>query len=582
MKQTAAALTRYALEQIGVTYTFGIPGVHNTELYDELNNSEQITPYLVMHEAHGGFMADAISRTTNSIGTMVIVPAAGITHAASGIAEAYLDGIPMLVISGGIRNDSKFDYQLHEMDQLSLVKGFTKDAFKIETHEDVIPTVYKAYEIATSGEPGPVFIELPVNLQLDKKEVGELTPYQENESKVEFTLVEKEKIQDAANMLNKAKNPALFVGWGSVHASAELIRIAEKIGAPVSTTMQGISAFPANHPLHAGFCFGPAAAPAAKNAFENADCVLAIGTRFGEIATGSFGGELPKNLIHIDINPKVFSANYPAVIAIEGDSKVICKELLTILKAITEKQNSQDNQKVIEQIAKDKRAYQKQWLEYDSKDRVNPALFFNELREQLNDDAYLVVDDGNHTFLSAELMPIHQPYGFISPTDFNCMGYATPAAIAVKLAAKDKEVVAVVGDGAFMMTCTELATAVANQIGTVISVFNDGELSQISQAQQIPYNRKTCTVLPKTKLKGIAMAMGCEYIRMEKNADIKHTIMQARALAADNKTVILDINIDYSKPTAFTQGIVKTNLKRMPFPTKMRMVGRALYRKVTD
>lgn len=577
MKKTAAWLTRYALEQIGVKYTFGIPGVHNTELYDELNNSEHITPNLVMHEAHGAFMADAISRVTNSIGTLVIVPAAGVTHAASGIAEAYLDGIPMLVITGGIRNDSNFDYQLHEMDQLKLVAGFTKAAFKINHHEEVINTIYKAYDIATSGEPGPVFIELPVNLQLDKASISELPAYTKPTQAALSPKVIKQ-IESAAQLLMQAENPVIFAGWGAVHASQLLISISEQLGSAVATTMQGISAFPANHPLHAGFCFGPAAAPAAQNAFDEADCVLAIGTRFGEIATGSFGGQLPEKLIHIDINSAVFDVNFKSAIAIEGDSAQICQQLLSSLKKLGAAKSAH---KTAQQISTNKKAYRESWYQHDSKDRVNPALYFDELRSQLADDAHLVVDDGNHTFLTAELMPIHQAYGFISPTDFNCMGYATPAAIAVKMAKPQREVHAIVGDGAFMMTATELATAVSQNLGLVIGVFNDGELSQIAQAQQIPYNRKTCTVLPQTKLKGLAMATGAEYLCIKNNHDIKSQLTKARMLAQENKVVILDINIDYSKATAFTEGAVKTNLKRMPLPTKVRMVGRAMVRKVT-
>lgn len=577
MKKTAAWLTRYALEQIGVKYTFGIPGVHNTELYDELNNSDQITPSLVMHEGHGGFMADAISRVTDSIGTMVIVPAAGVTHAASGIAEAYLDGIPMLVITGGIRNDSNYDYQLHEIDQLKMVEGFTKAAFKINSHDEVIETIYKAYDIATSGEPGPVFIELPVNLQLDKANVTDLPTYAKpSQPPLPAQIIEQ--IEQAAKMLMQAKKPAIFAGWGAVHSSDELIEISEQIGGAVSTTLQGLSAFPANHPLHAGFCLGPAAAPAVQNAFADADCVLAIGTRFGEIATGSFGGQLPEKLIHIDINPNVFDANFKTAIAIEGDSKQICQQLIKALKVVG---NAKDAGEISQKIATDKKAYRETWYQHDSKNKVNPAIYFDELRAQLKDDARIVVDDGNHTFLTAELMPIHKAYGFISPTDFNCMGYATPAAIAVKMAKPDEEVHAIVGDGAFMMTATELSTAVSKNLGLVIGVFNDGELSQIAQAQQIPYNRKTCTVLPQTKLKGLAMATGAEYVRIENNDEIKSGLAKARDLAQANKTVILDINIDYSKATAFTEGAVKTNLKRMPLPTKVRMVGRALVRKVT-
>ncbi len=577
MKKTAAWLTRYALEQIDVKFTFGIPGVHNTELYDELNNSQQITPTLVMHEGHGGFMADAISRVTNSIGTLVIVPAAGVTQAASGIAEAYLDGIPMLIITGGIRNDSKYGYQLHEIDQLKLVAGFTKAAFKINSHNDVIETIYNAYNIATSGEPGPVLVELPVNLQLDKATINDLPTYTKP---VQPDLSAKTitQIKEAASLLIQAKNPVIFAGWGAMHASDKLIAMSEQLGSAVSTTLQGISVFPANHPLHAGFCFGPAAAPAAQKAFNKADCVLAIGTRFGEIATGSFGGDLPENLIHIDINPQVFNTNFKTAIAIEGDSKQICQQLLSELTALGSPKEATETKA---QIARDKKAYRESWYQHDSKEKVNPVLYFDELRSQLSDDAHIVVDDGNHTFLTAELMPIHQAYGFISPTDFNCMGYATPAAIAVKMAKPQQEVHAIVGDGAFMMTATELATAVSQNLGLVVSVFNDGELSQIAQAQQIPYNRKTCTVLPQTKLKGLAMATGAEYVRMENNDDINEKLTKARKLAQKNKTVILDINIDYSKATAFTEGAVKTNLKRMPLPTKVRMVGRAMVRKMT-
>ncbi|HNM06035.1 MAG TPA: thiamine pyrophosphate-binding protein, partial [Leptospiraceae bacterium] len=166
MKKTGASLIVHALEQIGVRYTFGIPGVHNTELYDELGKSEKIQPVLVTHESGGAFMADAISRTSSSVGTLVIVPAAGATHSLSGIAEAYLDGVPMLIISGGIRTDSGKAFQLHDIDQGKLVGGAVKKYIKISRHTEIIPSIYEAYNTAVSGEPGPVFVEVPVNIQL--------------------------------------------------------------------------------------------------------------------------------------------------------------------------------------------------------------------------------------------------------------------------------------------------------------------------------------------------------------------------------------------------------------------------------
>ncbi|MFZ2288889.1 MAG: thiamine pyrophosphate-binding protein, partial [Halopseudomonas yangmingensis] len=176
MKKTGAWLLRYALEQIGVRYTFGIPGVHNTELYDALNSSEQITPLLVTHEGGGAFMADAISRTTDSLGTLLVVPAAGLTHAASGIGEAYLDGIPMLVLSGGIRTDSAFRYQLHDINQQQLLQAITKAQFKVESQAELVPTLFEAARIALEGEQGPVFVEIPMNIGIFSAEIAEPLP----------------------------------------------------------------------------------------------------------------------------------------------------------------------------------------------------------------------------------------------------------------------------------------------------------------------------------------------------------------------------------------------------------------------
>jgi acetolactate synthase-1/2/3 large subunit len=576
MKKTGAWLVRYALEQIGVKYTFGIPGIHNTEIYDELSKSELIQPVLVTHEGGAAFMADSISRTSDSIGTILIVPAAGVTHAASGIGEAFLDGIAMLVISGGIRTDTDKTYQIHEVDQHSLLAPITKKTFMIETHEELVPAIYEAYHIATEGEPGPVFIEVPANLQLFPGAVSALPPFSAAIRKTELDI---STIQKAAKALYTAKRPGLFLGWGAVHASEESEQIAKFLNAPVATTLQGLSAFPANNPLHTGMSFGKAAVPAAENAFKDCDCMLAVGTRFGEIATGIYGVEPPGNLIHIDINPAVFSANYPASLTIEGDSRDVLGELFKALEALGGP--STDNGSLTAAIEKDKRGYLEEWFKHDSKGRVNPARFFVELRKQLDDDAFVVADDGNHTFLTAELMPIHVARGFTSPTDFNCMGYCVPAVTACKLVNPDKQVVGIIGDGAFLMTCMETLTAASLGVGGIYFVFSDGELSQISQLQENLYNRKTCSVLHEAKIKGVAEATGCEFITIRDDDAIREGIKNALTYATLNKPVIVDVKIDYSKRTRYTKGAVKTTLERLTTGNKARFIGRALIRKVT-
>lgn len=576
MKKTGAELAVYALEQIGVKNTFGIPGVHNTELYDAINSSEQIEPILVTHEGGAAFMADGVSRTSQSIGTLLIVPAAGTTHAMSGIGEAFLDGVPMLVISGGTRTDSGRYYQLHQLDQGKLVGSITKAYFLIEKHDEVIPTIYKAYDIATSGEPGPVFLEIPVNLQMFKGEVAELPVYQPKRKAPEPDM---NKVKKAVDLLTKASHPGIYVGWGAVDAAQYTQRIAELLAAPVATTLQGKSAFPANHPMHTGVGFGASAKPAGQNAFSKCDCMLAVGVRFSELATGSYGIPEPQNLIHVDINPKVFDKNYKTEVAIEGDAAEVLEAIVKELESRNFKAD-RDFQVIGEKIKKDNQEYYQQWLDDKKDDIVSPGHFFKALRAKVDEDAFMVVDDGKHTFLAAELFDVYQPRHFISPTDFNAMGYCVPATIGCKLRNPDKQVIAIVGDGGVMMTGMELLTATTNGLNPIIFVFHDGELGQISQFQAIPLNRKTCTKIGQLNVEGIAIATGAHFISLENDTQIENCIDEALKFSNEGHVVLVDVKIDYKKKTMLTKGVVKTNLSRFPLKEKVRFIGRAIGRHV--
>jgi acetolactate synthase-1/2/3 large subunit len=575
MNMTGAQLVRYALERLGVRFTFGIPGVHNTEIYDQLASSRQITPIRVTHEGGAAFMADAVGRTSDTPGTLVMVPAAGTALAYAGMGEAFLDGIPMLVITGGIRNDHGFGYQLHEIDQLEMVRSVTKGRWRVATHAEIVPTLFEAWRVATEGEPGPVFVEVPVNLQLFP---GEVPALPEPFPPATPPAPEGGAIERAAKLLAQARRPGLFLGWGARDATPEAIALAERLNAPVATTLQGLSVFPASHPLHVGMGIGPAAVPAATHAFADCDVLLAVGNRFGEIATGSFGLDPRWALIHADINPKVFNVNYQAEVTIAADARLTLEALL---RALPPAAAAAPDGALRARIAQDKQRYLDEWLRHDSQGRVNPARFFQALRRKLADDAYLVADDGNHTFLVAELFPATRSRHVFSPTDFNCMGYCVPAAIGVKLAHPEAQVVGVVGDGAFLMTGLEMLTATEQGLGIVYYVFDDGELSQISQAQALPYNRKACTVLPQVQMRGIADAVGAAYFDMVSDDDIERVIAEADACARGGRPVVVDVRIDYSKPTRFTQGIVKTNLGRMDLGNKLRMIGRAAWRRVS-
>jgi acetolactate synthase I/II/III large subunit len=576
MKRTGAWLAIWALEQLGVRHTFGIPGVQNTELYDELESSQSITPILVTHEGGAAFMADAISRLSESVGTLVIVPAAGLTHAASGIGEAFLDGVPMLVICGGVRTDTGRHYQVHQMDLHQFMKGLTKATFRIDRHEDIVSTIFRAYDIATSDEPGPVFIELPLNIQAFVGQIGGLPRYARHPAK---PIEQADAVATAARLIAQSRHPGLFVGWGAREATTQLRELAEWLQAPVSTTLQGVSVFPGDHPLHVGFGFGPAAVPAARAAFASCDCLIAVGTRFSEIATGSYGSKVPANLIHIDINPAVFNVNYPAKVVLQGDAPHVLDVLVAAVKGVRPARDA--DQGLRELIEREKHGYRQAWYARDAKDKVNPVRFFDELRRQTSDDAITVLDDGNHTFLAAELFEIRAPKSVILPTDFNCMGYAVPAAIGAKLANPGRAVNAIVGDGGFAMTCMEIMTASRHALGIVYYVFHDGMLSQISQFQELPYNRRTCTEIGAFAIEGVAVATGAAYIAMRDNGAIAGAIEQANLAASQRRPVIVDVGIDYSKRTAFTTGAGRTTFGRLPLRQKARVLARAVSRRLS-
>ncbi len=571
MQSTGADLAVLALENLGIRWTFGIPGVHNTELYDALDRSELITPVLVTHEGGGAFMADAVSRTGASVGCLAVVPAAGVTHAMSGIGEAFLDGIPMLVIAGGVRRDSDRAYQLHDIDHLRLLDGIVKSAYRPERHADIVTTLYRAYEDATSGEPGPSFVEIPADLLMFPGPAEAIPPY---EPSWRAPGPQATDIAAAAEILTTARHPGLYLGWGACDATDSAVAIAELLGAPVSTTLQGLSVFPADHPLHVGMGYGSSAVPAAREAFAGCDALLAVGARFAELATGSYGMNVPADLVHIDINPRVFDANYPARVAIEADAG---EAMAALRKELEKGPQGRDSTALRDRIAAAKEKWRLSWSSRNEQ-RVGPGTFFAALRQALHRDAFLVADDGNHTFLAAELFPVYEARRFLSPSDFNCMGYGVPAAIGAKLANPGRDVAAVVGDGGFLMTGLEVLTAASRGVGVAFYVFSDGELAQISQFQQIPLNRKTCTVLGDVDLEGVARATGADFLRMHNDDEVEDCIRQATARAAAGHPVIVDVRIDYSRKSAFTKGIVKTNLGRFSLGQKARFIGRAVTR----
>ncbi|MDX1675162.1 MAG: thiamine pyrophosphate-binding protein [Longimicrobiales bacterium] len=574
MAISGSRLAVRALEDAGVSYTFGIPGTHNIELYDALAESDAVEPILVTDEQGASFMADGVWRASGKLGCVSVVPGAGLTHAMSGIAEAWMDTVPLLVLGCGVRTDTGHGYQLHDVDQMAMVAPVTKAQLRVESGDEIYPTIRKACRLAQEGVPGPVYVEVPANLYLFTHDVG-LESQRSGHADIEPTPAapDEDTLERALGLLEAAERPLLYVGLGALPAAGNLVALAERLESPVATTFQGKGVFPEDHPLALWPGFGDAAPGFAREIAGGCDLVLAIGCRFGEVGTGSYGLELPGPLIHVDIDPAVLDRNFEAEEAINADSGLVVEALLDGLRP------RPADARLRARIAEGHAA-----VDADraggSGDRVSPFALIRAIHARLGRDTIFTTDSGNGTFLAMETLRLPGPRQFLAPIDYSCMGYSVPAAVGAKFAAPDRPVVALAGDGAFLMTGLEVLTARQYQLPIAIFVLRDEELAQISQFQETALSRKTASEVHDYDLCGLAGGFGVECLRLGTDQEISGVLDRVVTTLEDDRPVLVDVAIDYSRKTYFTRGVVKTNLMRLPWKERLRFVGRAVGRKL--
>jgi acetolactate synthase I/II/III large subunit len=570
MKARGAAMVVRALEEEGVRLAFGIPGTHNIELYDALEDSPLVRPILVTDEQCASFMADGVARSSGALGVVNVVPGAGVTHALSGIAEAFMDTVPLLVLTCGIRSDTGKAYQLHDVDQLAILRPVTKATFKVQQAEEIYPVVRRACAIARGGAPGPVAVEIPADFYLLTHEVGKPS----YEAREQPPAAGEDDLRQAAVLLAAARHPAIYVGLGARRAATSLVELAERLDAPLTTTISGKGVFPEDHPLFLWNGFGASAPPFVRTVMERCDALLAIGCRFGEVATASYGLAPPANLIHVDIDAAVFNRNYPAALAIHSDAAAF---VAGVLERLTPRARSGELEA---EIAAGHRAVRDARGRQGGTGRVSPAAFFAALQEVCGDDAIYATDSGNGTFLAMEHLRLRRPGCFLAPVDYSCMGYSVPAAIGAALANPGRDVVALPGDGALLMTGLELLSAADYRAGVVACVLRDGELAQIAQFQRTSFNRDTCSVLHPYSLEAFAKATNCAYLALADDAPCAAVLAEALATARSGQPVVVEVAIDYSRKTYFTKGVVTTNFWRLPWNDRVRLLGRAVARRI--
>jgi acetolactate synthase-1/2/3 large subunit len=559
-------LVARALEDEGIELTFGIPGTHNIELYDALAESKRVRTILVTDEQSASFMADGAWRASGRMACVNVVPGAGLTHAMSGIAEAFMDTVPMLVLGCGIRRDTGRAFQLHDVEQAAMVAPVTKAQLRPASARELYATIRKACEIARAGAPGPVFVEVPAELYLLSHDVSDEVPF------APVRAVAQADAGQAADILNRSKRPLVYVGLGA--ANANVAALIDRLEAPASTTYQGKGVVPETHPLFLWPGFGDAAPAFVREIARECDTTLAIGCRFGEVATASYGLEPPDPLIHVDIDASVPGRNHKTALSLQSDAARFVESLLPRL------QQRPRDERLRERIRRGHERVRQDWLGEGDTSRVPPFALLDALQRTFGDETVFTTDSGNGTFIAMEMLRLTAPGRFLGPIDYSCMGYAVPAAIGAKLARPTAPVVALAGDGAFLMTGLELLTAASQGAAVVVVVLRDRELAQIAQFQHTAMNRKTASIIGDYDVEAICRGVGVECLQMRNAAEIGSVLGRARDISQTGRPVAIDCAIDYSRKTFFTSGVVNTNFGRLPWRDRLRYAGRAVMRRV--
>jgi acetolactate synthase-1/2/3 large subunit len=540
----------------GVKYAFGVPGSAALPLFDELYNIQgDITTILTKHEQTAGFMADGYARVTGVPCVTVATVGPGAMNLASGLHCAYQDSFPVLAVTaqiatkqfgkGGVQEATGWGRSLSHTD---VFKPVTKWSVLVERADKLPEVTRRAFKIMLSGRRGPVHIDIPFDIQKEETQFETISPvHYRSMSGVagDPTLVNR-----AADILLESQSPAILAGGGVLasDASPELLELAELLVIPVATSAMGKSCFPEDHPLSLGVA-GIYAQDVANEMLrkDRVDVLLAIGTIFHEVTTSGwrpdFGG---RKIIQIDVDPEEIGKNYPIEIGIQGDAKLVLRQLLHAIKVkLTSHASYKDAPRVraIEQAKKELGFYSHPQM-FSDLVPIKPQRAIKELREFLNRDAVVLTDCGNNLAWTLGCFMNYLPRTFIADGGHTAMGFSAAAAMGVKLGVPDKQVVDVIGDGSFMMSNKEVGTARRYDIPVIWFVLNDGQLGMIKHTQKYLYDERfiaTDSAPSNPDYVKFADAFGVYGERVERPADIKGALKRA----FDSKLpAILDITID--------------------------------------
>ena len=484
---TGAEMLVDALVFEGVDTIFGYPGGAVLHIYDELWRArDRITHYLVRHEQGAVHMAEGYARSTGRVGVVLVTSGPGATNAVTGIANAYMDSTPLVVITGQVPKHLIGTDAFQEVDTVGITRPCVKHNYLVREASDLPAVVREAFHLARSGRPGPVVIDIPKDVSAARANYSRLDhvsfPFSATPSPVD-----QYEAQHAVEAIVNAERPVLYVGGGIANAGADesLRSFAEALRLPVTPTLMGLGGFPSSHPLCLGM-LGMHGTYAANMAVADSDLLVALGVRFDDRVTGKLATFAPKaRVIHVDIDPANIGKNVAPTLALTGDVKQVLDQFLSLIEG--KERSIQQRERWWEQIRYWQRS---QPLRFSgSQDQIKPQTVIRELHRLTKGDAIIVTDVGQHQMWVAQFYPFTKTRQLITSGGLGTMGFGLPAAVGAQLALPNQLVVAVVGDGGFQMTNQEIATAVQYDLPVKILVMNNGYLGMVRQWQEMFYDR---------------------------------------------------------------------------------------------